>query len=173
MKSNDKSPLANSPDVGEAIFAGGCFWGMEHLMRQQEGVLDVMPGYIGGDLDNPTYQQVKSQTTGHAEAVKVKYDPRKISYEEIAKLFFEIHDPTQEGGQGIDIGDQYRSEVFYLSQEQKKIAEKLINILKGKGLAVVTRVTPATHFYPAEEYHRKYFLRHSEATPCHIRVHRF
>lgn len=156
-----------------AIFAGGCFWGVEHLMQQQQGVESVVSGYIGGKVENPKYEDVKRQGTGHAEAVLITFDPDIVSYEELAKLFFEIHDPTQEGGQGPDIGNQYRSEVFYNSPDQKAVAEKLIAILKSKGLDVVTRVTQATAFYPAEEYHQDYYSRKGTEPYCHFRTKRF
>lgn len=157
----------------QAIYAGGCFWGVEHLMQQQKGVITVVSGYIGGSVANPTYQQVKAQGTGHAEAVLVTYDPLLVSYEELTKLFFEIHDPTQEDGQGPDIGSQYRSEIFYVTPEQKAIAEKLIDTLKSKGYKVVTRLTPATPFYQAEAYHQDYYQHKGTEPYCHFRVHRF
>lgn len=163
----------NTDNLQQAIYAGGCFWGVEHLMQQQNGVLTVVSGYIGGKVENPTYQQVKAQGTGHAEAVLVTYNPALVSYEELTKLFFEIHDPTQEGGQGPDIGSQYRSEVFYTSEEQKETALKLISILRDKGYNVVTRVTPAGTFYPAEEYHQDYYQHKGTEPYCHFRVKRF
>ncbi|MFI3287359.1 MAG: bifunctional methionine sulfoxide reductase B/A protein [Rikenellaceae bacterium] len=159
--------------VGEAIFAGGCFWGVEHLMQQQEGVLSVESGYIGGSTVNPTYEEVRGEGTGHAEAVRVLYNTTKVDYETLARLFFEIHDPTQQGGQGPDIGDQYRSEVFYGSDKEKEIAERLIKTLESKGYDVATRVTPATVFYPAEGYHQDYYQRKGTEPYCHSRVIRF
>ena len=156
-----------------AIFAGGCFWGVEHLMQQAPGVLTVESGYIGGRTAHPTYEQVCSHTTGHAEAVRVTFDPSKTDYETLARLFFEIHDPTQADGQGPDIGDQYRSEIFYNSPEQKAAAEHLIALLKAKGYRVVTKVTPATTFWPAETYHQEYYERNGSQPYCHRRVKRF
>lgn len=161
------------PATETAIFAGGCFWGVEHLLQQQKGVLSVVSGYIGGDTENPTYEQVCSHTTGHAEAVLVTYDANEIDYETIAKLFFEIHDPTQLNRQGPDIGSQYRSEVFYRSDEQKKIAEKLIGILRAKGLDVKTKVSPAGIFFKAEDYHQDYYNRKQKEPYCHFRTKRF
>ena len=124
-------------------------------------------------VKNPTYKEVCTGNTGHAETVKVVYDPEKTSYEKILKLFLETHDPTQVDRQGPDIGDQYRSEIFYLNDEQKKTAEKYINILKSKGLKVATAVTKATEFYPAEEYHQDYYFRNGKVPYCHAYVKRF
>lgn len=156
-----------------AIFAGGCFWGVEYLMEKQPGVLSVVSGYIGGKVSHPTYEQVCSKATGHAEAVRIVFDSSKVSYETLAKLFFEIHDPTQLNRQGPDVGDQYRSEVFYTTPEQKVIAEKLIAQLKEKGFPVVTKVTPATTFWPAEIYHQDYYSRKGSTPYCHRYTKRF
>lgn len=156
-----------------AIFAGGCFWGVEHLLAPVPGVLDVESGYIGGRTENPNYEQVCSNRTGHAEAVRVTFDPAKVSYEKLARLFFEIHDPTQADGQGPDIGDQYRSEVFYTTPVQQQTAEKLIAELRARGYDVVTRVTPATTFYPAEDYHQDYYRRKGTQPYCHRYTRRF
>ncbi len=156
-----------------AIFAGGCFWGMEYYFMKEPDVISVSAGYIGGHTENPTYEQVCSHTTGHAEAIEVVFDPQKTSYEKLAKLFFEIHDPTQLDRQGPDIGDQYRSEVFYLSDEQKDTAEKLIKILRDKGYDVVTKVTKATKFWKAENYHQEYYEKTGGKPYCHARTNRF
>ncbi len=156
-----------------AIFAGGCFWGVEYFMQQEEGVISAVSGYIGGTVMNPTYEEVCTLPTGHAEAVKVTYDPSKVSYESLAKVFFEIHDPTQEDGQGVDIGDQYRSEVFCETEEEAETIEKLIGILKSKGYDVVTKISEATIFYPAEEYHQKYLELKGIEPECHFRIKRF
>lgn len=161
------------PDREIAIFAGGCFWGVEHLMQKQKGVISVESGYIGGHVKNPTYKDVTTGKSGHAEAVKIVFDPRLVSYETLAKLFFEIHDPTQANGQGPDIGPQYRSEVFYMNDNQKKTAEILIEKLKQKGYKVVTRVTKATEFYPAEGYHQDYYERKGTQPYCHKYTPRF
>lgn len=159
--------------TGRAIFAGGCFWGVEHHFRQVPGVWRAISGYTGGEVDMPTYEEVCEGDTGHAEAVEVIYDPARVSYEELAKLFFEIHDPTQLNRQGPDVGLQYRSEVFCTSPVQKQIAQNLIGRLKAKGLPVVTRVTDAAVFWPAEEYHQRYFARTGRTPQCHTRIPRF
>jgi len=160
-------------NYSQAIFAGGCFWGVEHLMQQQNGVISVESGYIGGNTENPTYQQVKTGTTNHAEAVRIIYDSAVVDYETLAKLFFEIHDPTQADGQGPDIGSQYRSEIFYQSLEEQAIAQNLIDILKAKGYDVQTKITPASEFYSAEDYHQNYFEKHGDGDTCHFYVKRF
>ena len=158
---------------GRAIFAGGCFWGVEYYLQQHPGVVETTVGYIGGATEGPTYEQVCSHTTGHAEAVEVLYDPERVSYEELARLFLEIHDPTQADGQGPDLGNQYRSEVFYLDGEQKATAERLIRILRHKGSEVVTRVTPAATFWPAEDYHQDYYVKKHGSPYCHGYTKRF
>jgi len=158
---------------GTAIFAGGCFWGVEYFLQKSPGVISVTSGYIGGEVKNPTYKEVCTGNTGHAEAVKIVYDPTKTSYEKLLKLFLEIHDPTQVGGQGPDIGDQYRSEIFYLNNDQKAIAEKNLNILKSKGLKIATAVTRASEFYTAENYHQDYYFNNGKVPYCHAYTKRF
>jgi peptide methionine sulfoxide reductase msrA/msrB len=158
---------------GTAIFAGGCFWGVEYFLQKSPGVISVTSGYIGGHVKNPSYKEVCTGTTGHAEAVKVIYDPQKTSYETLLRLFLEIHDPTQLGGQGPDLGDQYRSEIFYLNEDQKKTIEKNINILKSNGFKVVTAVTKASEFYEAEKYHQDYYFNNGKAPYCHGYTKRF
>jgi peptide methionine sulfoxide reductase msrA/msrB len=162
----DKWPLQ------KAIFAGGCFWGVDHYFRQAPGVLAVRSGYTGGKVDRPTYKQVCTGTTGHAEAVEVLFDPAKTTYEKLARLFFEVHDPTELNRQGPDVGLQYRSAIFYLNEQQKKTVEQLIGLLRERGYKVVTEVVPATTFWPAEEYHQDYIAKHPERT-CHAKVARF
>ncbi len=159
--------------LSRAIYAGGCFWGVEYFMEKEEGVISVTSGYIGGKKDNPTYQEVCNKNTGHAEAVEVVFDPSKTNYEKLTRLFFEIHDPTQVDRQGPDIGEQYRSEIFYLDEEQKATAEKLIGILKSNGYRVATQVTPATRFWPAEEYHQDYYDNKGTLPYCHGYTKRF
>jgi len=156
-----------------AYFAGGCFWGVEHLLRKQAGVLGLEAGFMGGKTVNPTYEDVYEELTGHAETVKVVFDPTVVSYESLTKYFFEIHDPTQLNHQGPDVGERYRSEIFYTSSEQKEIAQNLINALKSKGYNVVTRLTPAPVFYPAENYHQRYYEKTGKMPYCHIYTPRF
>ncbi len=151
-----------------AIFASGCFWGTEYHFRQVRGVLETTVGYTGGHTSNPSYEDVCSGTTGHAEALEVVFNPVRVSYEDLARLFFETHDPTQINGQGPDIGEQYRSEIFYLDEHQKEAAQKLIDILKSKGYKVVTRLTPASKFWKAENYHQDYYDKKHGTPYCHI-----
>ncbi|MFH0966007.1 MAG: bifunctional methionine sulfoxide reductase B/A protein [Planctomycetota bacterium] len=166
-------PAEEKPAPAEAIFAGGCFWGVEHALQHADGVLSVTSGYTGGTVADPTYKEVSSGRTGHAEAVRIVFDPKKVSYRELAKLFFEIHDPTQVDGQGPDLGAQYRSAIFYHSDEEKQIAEDLIAQLRANGYNVVTELAPAGPFYTAEEYHQDYLTKHPGGQNCHARVPRF
>ena len=163
----DKSPRDT------AIFASGCFWGTEYHLQRFKGVIDTKPGYIGGNIKNPSYQQVCSGMTGHAEAVRVIYNPDSVSYEDLAKLYFETHDPTQVDRQGPDIGTQYRSEIFYTNDEQKKIASDLIKQLESKGLKVATKLTLASTFWVAEDYHQDYYLKTGKQPYCHKYIKRF
>lgn len=151
-----------------AIFASGCFWGTEYFLQKEEGVLSTDVGYIGGKVENPTYQQVCSGSTGHAEAVRVLFDNTKTSYKKLAKIYFETHDPTQIDRQGPDIGTQYRSAIFYYSNTQKEIAEKLINILISKGYDVATEINEATKFWLAENYHQDYYKHKGTKPYCHF-----
>ncbi|MCP4582905.1 MAG: bifunctional methionine sulfoxide reductase B/A protein [candidate division Zixibacteria bacterium] len=151
-----------------AYFAGGCFWGTEYYFHNEPGVISTDVGYIGGHQDNPTYEAVCSGNTGHAEAVEVVYDPSQASYENLARLFFEIHDPTQVNRQGPDIGEQYRSAIFYSGDNERKIAEKLINILETKGYKIATEITEVSKFWKAEQYHQDYFK--NTGNTCHLRT---
>ncbi|MBO7256063.1 MAG: peptide-methionine (S)-S-oxide reductase MsrA [Bacteroidales bacterium] len=167
-----------------AVFAAGCFWGVQHYLDIEPGVIETTVGYIGGDQINPTYEQVKSHKTGHVEAVKVIFDPEKTSYEVLCKLFFEIHDPGQLDGQGPDIGPQYLSGIFFCNEEQKECAEKLIKTLRRLGHECNTFLAPFTPvidtdtpveeiFWRAEEYHQHYYAQKGTSPYCHFRVKKF
>jgi peptide methionine sulfoxide reductase msrA/msrB len=145
-----------------ATFAAGCFWGVEYKFGKHKGVLSTSVGYSGGDVKNPTYRQVCSDNTGHAEAVHIVFDPSQTNYEELVKFFFSIHDPTQLNRQGPDVGSQYRSVIFYHTEEQKTTAIKVIDSLNKSGRfkkPIVTQVVPFSEFYKAEEYHQKYYKK--------------
>jgi peptide-methionine (S)-S-oxide reductase len=147
----------------KATFGAGCFWHVEDLLRKTKGVKSTQVGYIGGKLANPTYEEVCTDTTGHAEAVQVEYDPNEISYDELLKVFWSNHDPTSLNRQGPDVGNQYRSAIFFHDEEQKKIAQKSKEDLEKSGKFqkhIVTEIAPAPEFYKAEEYHQKYFQKH-------------
>ncbi|MDD5134548.1 MAG: bifunctional methionine sulfoxide reductase B/A protein [Phycisphaerae bacterium] len=156
------------PDGRRAIFAGGCFWGVEYHFKNAPGVISVTSGYTGGKTEKPTYEQVCTDKTGHAEAVEVVYNSAKTNYENLAKLFFEIHDFTHLNRQGPDIGTQYRSGIYYLDDEQKQTAEKLVQILKEKGYDVKTEIKPADTFWLAEQYHQDYYEKTGKTPYCHI-----
>ena len=157
----------------KAYFAGGCFWGVEYYLEKIDGVKEVTSGFMGGHLKNPGYYDVVQKNTGHIETVEVVYDPSKVSYETLAKTFFEIHDPTQTDGQGPDIGSQYLSAIFVSNQEERKTIERLIKVLEGKGFKVATKVMPKAPFYSAEAYHQDYYERKGSTPYCHRRVKRF
>lgn len=156
-----------------AIFASGCFWGTEYFFEKAPGVISTQVGYIGGHKENPTYKEVCAHITGHAEAVKVIYDQEITDFETLCKLFFETHDPTHINRQGPDIGEQYRTEIFYLSESQKEIAQKLINTLEEKGLKVATKLTPASRFWDGEDYHEHYYSGNGGTPYCHAFTKRF
>lgn len=158
----------NMAKTATAAFASGCFWGTQFYLQQAKGVLSSSVGFTGGRTANPSYEEVSSGTTGHAEAVQVIYDPSLISYEELVKLFFETHDFTQVNRQGPDIGEQYRSEIFYSNETQKQTAEKLIQILNEKDFKVATRITPAGAFWKAEDYHQNYYQKNRHRPYCHV-----
>lgn len=159
--------------VKKAYFAGGCFWGVEHLFEKQQGVIAAVSGYMGGSSSKPSYDEVSSGRSGHVEVVEISYDPAKVDYETLAKLFFEIHDPTQTDGQGPDIGSQYLSVIFASDEAEKRTAAKLIAILEGKGLKIATKVKELQPFWKAEEYHQDYYLRTGKAPYCHRYTPRF
>jgi peptide methionine sulfoxide reductase msrA/msrB len=161
-------PSGKTQKLQNAYFAGGCFWGVEYFFQNTKGVKSTRVGYMGGHKANPTYEEVCSGITGHAETLEVVYDPSVTNFEQLAKLFFEIHDPTQLNRQGPDIGQQYRSAIFYTDDLQKETAEKLINILKKKGYNVVTEVVKADKFWEAEEYHQLYYHKNNGKPYCHI-----
>lgn len=166
-------PVMTAQGYERAIFAGGCFWGVEYYMKNLPGVISTAVGYTGGNVVDPTYEEVSTGKTGHVEAIEVIFDPRKIDYKTVAKEFFEIHDPTQHNRQGPDIGPQYQSKVFYLTEKQKQETLELIDILKRRGLQVTTEVEAATHFYPAEEYHQDYYGKNGQEPYCHRKEKRF
>lgn len=150
-----------------AYFASGCFWGVEYHFSKAKGVLATTVGYSGGRLKNPTYKEVCSGLTGHAETIEVEYNPSEISYEDLTKLFFETHDQSQVNGQGPDLGTQYRSEIFYVNETQKSIAEKVINDLISRGYKVATNLSPFDIFYEAENYHQDYYENNGQKPYCH------
>lgn len=152
----------------KAIFAAGCFWGVQYYFDQVPGVVKTIVGYTGGTTENPTYEEVCSHTTGHAEAVLVEFDPQEVSYETLLKQFFRMHDPTQLNRQGPDVGDNYRSAIFYFGDEQKNIAERVKRETQmADAKQIVTEIVPAGPFYEAEDYHQKYTERTGRGM-CHI-----
>lgn len=163
-------PASKEAKYEKAILAGGCFWGMEELFNNFPGVINVTAGYTGGGAKNPVYELVKTGTSGHAESIEVTFDPKKTSYEKILKFFFKIHDPTTLNRQGNDRGTQYRSAIFYLNDDQKKIAEKVTKEADRSGVfadKVVTQINKADTFYSAEEYHQNYLQKHPNGYTCH------
>jgi peptide methionine sulfoxide reductase msrA/msrB len=166
-------PATQEAKTQKAYFAGGCFWGTEYLLQKAAGVVATRVGYMGGHTAKPTYRDVCSETTGHAETVEVEFDSSKTNFETLARLFFEIHDPTQVDRQGPDLGDQYRSAVFYVDDAQRQTAEKLIGILRGKGYDVVTQVSQAGTFWEAEKYHQDYYENNGKQPYCHAYQKRF
>lgn len=169
----DFVPDFHVEDTEEAIFAAGCFWGVEHYFKQLTGVLRTEVGYTGGTTINPTYKEVCNGTTGQYEAIRVIYDPKKLSYEQLAKYFFNIHDPSQANGQGPDIGEQYLSVAFYYDAAQQQTAQKLIADLEKRGYKIATQVLPVTTFWPAETYHQNYYEKNGKEPYCHSFVEKF
>jgi peptide-methionine (S)-S-oxide reductase len=156
-----------------ATLGGGCFWCLEAVFDDLQGVTDVVSGYVGGHVANPTYEQVCNGTTGHAEVVQVTFDPRAISFRDVLGVFFSIHDPTTLNRQGNDVGTQYRSAIFYHSPEQERVAREVIRELEAQGVwdaPIVTEVVPIGEFYPAEAYHQEYFRRNPGQPYCQVVV---
>jgi peptide methionine sulfoxide reductase msrA/msrB len=171
LSNMEDKQMTNAATKETALFGAGCFWGVEAAFRRIEGVISTAVGYSGGITKNPTYSDVCAGMTGHAEVVEVVYDPSRVSYDDLLKIFWTVHDPTQVGGQGVDIGDQYRSAVFYYTDEQKTAAEAFQAQLEKSGKfkqPIVTELTPASIFYRAEEYHQRYVEKHGGAG-CPIR----
>ncbi|MCL5877581.1 MAG: peptide-methionine (S)-S-oxide reductase MsrA [Candidatus Bathyarchaeota archaeon] len=161
--------MSQQPNLEVATLAAGCFWCTEAAFSIIKGVERIEPGYTGGALPNPTYEQVSTGATGHAEAAQIYYDPKVISYREILEIFFTTHDPTSLNRQGADVGTQYRSAIFYHDQQQKEAAEKLIEELGGEGIwdkPIVTTLEPLTVFYKAETYHKDYYKLHPKEPYC-------
>lgn len=168
-----KKPDIKDKNLSYAYFAGGCFWGVEYYMQKLEGVKEVISGFMGGHVKNPSYYEVVRTNTGHLETVEVVYDSSVISYEEIAKTFFEIHDPTQTNGQGPDIGEQYLSAVFVNNEEERKTVESLIEKLEANGYRVATKIVEKSEFYAADESHQDYYEKKGSKPYCHSYVKRF
>jgi len=156
-----------------ATLGGGCFWCLEAVYDDLKGVTDVVSGYSGGHVPNPTYRQVCSETTGHAEVVRVEFDPEIVSYRDILEVFFSIHDPTTLNRQGADVGESYRSVIFFHDEEQRRVAEEVIAEIESQGIwkdPIVTQVVPASEFYEAEDYHQEYFKRNPFQPYCMVVV---
>jgi peptide methionine sulfoxide reductase msrA/msrB len=157
--------------LSTATLAGGCFWGMEDILRKLPGVVDTRVGYTGGYEKNPTYEIVKKGTSGHAESIEIRFDPKKVSYEKILELFFKMHDPTTQNRQGNDVGTQYRSAIFYQDEAQKKVAEKVKAAVQKSGKwkkEIVTEISPLLEFYAAEDYHQDYLVKNPGGYSCHF-----
>jgi len=155
--------------TSKAYFAAGCFWGVEYYFQKQSGVLSTTVGFMGGSFDSPSYEDVCNLETGHAEVVEVEFDSKKVSFEELAKLFFEIHDFEDPGGQGPDRGSQYRSEIFVVDSAQEEISKSLVQKLVGSGYKVATKITNAGKFWQAEDYNQDYYSKNGSTPYCHFR----
>lgn len=169
----EKKQDAKDSSLSYAYFAGGCFWGVEYYLQKLKGVKEVISGFMGGHVKNPTYYDVVRKNTGHLEVVKVVYDKNIISYEELAKVFFEIHDPTQINGQGPDIGEQYHSAVFVNNEDEKNTVVKLITKLETNGYKVATKILNKSEFYEADESHQNYYDKKGSTPYCHGYTKRF
>jgi len=159
---------ADARKTETAIFASGCFWGTQYHLQRVKGVLTTTVGFSGGHTTRPGYYEVAGGNTGHAEAVRVVFDPTVVTYAELARLFFETHDFTQVNRQGPDIGTQYRSEIFFNDESQRRVAEELVEALRAKGFQVATRVTAAGEFWPAEDDHQNYYVKKGGSPYCHV-----
>lgn len=161
--------MSDGENIRTAVLGGGCFWCTEAVFQDLQGVRSVVPGYSGGTVPNPTYQQVCTETTGHAEVIEVRFDPREISYRDLLGVFFATHDPTSLDRQGNDVGNQYRSVIFYVDDEQRREAEQAVAELEQAGVydaPVVTSVEPLVTFYEAEAYHRNFFRNNPQQPYC-------
>jgi len=170
VKAKGKKKMSDRPKIETAVLAGGCFWGMQAILRALPGVTATVVGYTGGKTENPKYEDVKTGATGHAESIEIKFDPVKISYGAILDMFFKMHDPTTPGRQGNDVGSQYRSAIFYGSPLQKTEAEAAVKRARASGLwkrPITTEIVPAGKFWPAEEYHQDYLKKHPGGYTCH------
>lgn len=168
-KTEENLNTMENKNTETAIFAGGCFWCTEAFFTDVKGVEKVVSGYIGGKTENPTYKEVCGGYTGHAEAIKITFNPEEVAYEDLLEIFFATHDPTTLNRQGADVGTQYRSEVFYTTEAQKIAAEKFIKELGEQNIfdkKIVTKVTAATKFYPAEDYHQDYYAQNPNQPYC-------
>ena len=171
MMTNDERSGDSSHTEEVATLGGGCFWCLEAVFEELRGVKEVVSGYSGGTVPDPTYEQVCTGTTGHAEVVRIIFDPSAISFKEILEVYFSIHDPTTLNRQGADVGTQYHSAIFYHTPEQKRIAEEVIAELEEAGVwdaPIVTEITPSSTFYDAEDYHREYFQRNQRQPYCQV-----
>jgi len=161
--------IKNDQNISYAYFGAGCFWGVEYYLRKLNGVRDVLCGYMGGHIINPTYEEVCYSNSGHIEVVEVLYDKNIISYDRLCRFFFEIHDFTQKNGQGPDIGSQYLSTIFYIDDIEKRTINKIIEILKSKKYDVATNIIEknSIEFFKAEDYHQKYYIKNNSLPYCH------
>ncbi len=169
MEKNISGGQSRSKGDEVATLGGGCFWCLEAVFQDLEGVKAVVSGYAGGEVENPSYEQVCTGSTGHAEVVQVTYDPQRLSYEFLLNVFFSIHDPTTLNRQGADVGTQYRSVIFYHNEDQKEVAEQKIQEIVEEGIwegPIVTQVEPLHQFFPAEDYHQNYFKKNPFAGYC-------
>lgn len=169
--SENRGQINAADDKEVATLAGGCFWCLEAILNDLNGVEQVISGYTGGTVKNPSYHDVCAGTTGHAEAVQIFFNPKVISFKELLEIFFSIHDPTTINRQGADVGTQYRSAIFYHNDRQKEIAGQLIEEMQAANIwgdPIVTEVTSFRHFYPAEDYHQHYFKRNGDQPYCHV-----